>query len=164
MGHDWCLGTLDVNQFGFAESHCAIDQPRGGLAEHYTARWSYRLHPLSHSDLLTDRGVTERTRTDLTDDHLTGIKSHPQQQLHTVAVMKVDRKPLRLLLKAQCSHARACCVILQRHRRTKHRHDPVTGEFVHRAAVALHHRCALVGEVGHDLAQPLCTDSRCDGH
>ena len=35
---------------------------------------------------------------------------------------------------------------------------------VHRAAVPLHHRRAVVGELGHDLAEPLRPDSRGDVH
>jgi short-subunit dehydrogenase involved in D-alanine esterification of teichoic acids len=46
-----------------------------------------RLHPLRHPHLLTDGGVTERPRTDLTGDHLTRVKSHPQPQIHTVAAL-----------------------------------------------------------------------------
>jgi hypothetical protein len=70
-------------------------------AKHHPARWSDRFHPLSHSDLLTDRGVTERTRTDLTGDHLTGVQAHPQPQVDTVAILDLGREPLRFLLNAQ---------------------------------------------------------------
>ena len=55
-------------------------------------------------------------------------------------------------------------MILQRHRRTEHRHDAVTGELVHRAAVPLHHGRAAVDEIGHDLAEPLRTHRRSDIH
>jgi hypothetical protein len=52
----------------------------------------------------------------------------------------------------------------QRDRRAEHRHDPVTGPLCDRAAVPLHHRRAAVGELGHDLAQPLRTHRRGDVH
>ena len=134
------VGTLDLNQLGFAESRCAINQSRGGRAEHHPARRSDRLHPLRHPDLLTDGGVTERPRTDFTGDHLARVQAHPQPQIHTVAVLDFDGKPLRLLLDAQRRQAGANSVVLQRHRRTEHRHDAVAGELVHRAAVPLHHQ------------------------
>ena len=100
------VGTLDLDHLRFAESRSAINQSRGGRAEHHPARRSDRLHPLSHPDLLTDGGVTERPRTDLTGDHLTGVQAHPQPQLHTVAVLDLDGKPLRLLLNAQAPPGR----------------------------------------------------------
>ena len=50
-------------------------------------------------------------------------------------------------------------MVLQRDRRAEHRHDAVTGGLVHGAAVTLHHRSAAVGQLGHDLAQPLRTNT-----
>ena len=91
-GGDWLVGTLDLNQLRLAESRCAINQSRGGRAEHHPARRSDRLHPLSHPDLLTDSGVTERPRTDLTGDHLTRVQAHPQLQFDTVAVVGPRRQ------------------------------------------------------------------------
>src|ERR1700751_1579969 len=46
-------------------------------------------------------------------------------------------------------------MVFQRQRRTKHRHNPVTGELIHRAAVTHHDRCRDIDQLGHDLAQPL---------
>jgi hypothetical protein len=40
----------------------------------------------------------------------------------------------------------------------EHGHDAVGGELVDRAAVALHNGGGAVGQVGHDLAQPLRPD------
>ena len=77
MGRDRLIGTLDLNQLRLAESRCAINQSRGGRAEHHPTRRSDRLHPLRHPHLLTDGGVTERPRTDLTGDHLTGVQARP---------------------------------------------------------------------------------------
>ena len=62
MGRDRLIGTLDLNQLRLAESRCAFNQPCGGRAEHHPAGRSDRLHPLSHTDLLADGGVTERRR------------------------------------------------------------------------------------------------------
>ena len=75
-----------------------------------------------------------------------------------------DTAPTRFLLNAQRRQAGADSMVLQRDRRTKHRHDAVTGELAHRAAVALHHRRGTVQQVGHDLAQPLRTHRRRDVH
>ena len=158
------VGTLDLNQLRFAESRSALNQPRGRRTEHHSARRCRRFHPLRHADLLTDGGVTERPRTDLTGDHLTGVQSHPQLEVHTVALLDVDRKPLGLLLDAQGRQTGTNGVVLQRHRRAEHRHDPVAGELVHRAAVTLHYCRAAVGQLGHDLAQPLRTHRRGDVH
>ena len=142
MGRDRFIGTLDLNQLRLSRGRCAFNQSRGGRAEHHPTRRSDRLHPLSHPHLLTDGGVTERPRTDLTGDHLTRVQAHPQLQLDTVAVLDLGGKPLRLLLNAQRRQAGANSVVLQRNRRAEHRHDAVAGELVHRAAVPLHHRRA----------------------
>ena len=81
LGRDRLIGTLDLNQLRLAESRCAINQSRGGCAKHHPTRRSDRLHPLSHPHLLTDSGVTERPRTDLTGDHLARVQAHPQPQI-----------------------------------------------------------------------------------
>jgi hypothetical protein len=62
MGRDRLMGTLDPNQLRLAETRCAINQPSRGLTEHYRARRSRCFHPLSHPNLLTNGGVTERPR------------------------------------------------------------------------------------------------------
>ena len=59
-GH-WFISTLDPNGLRFTENRCALNQSRCRRAEHHTPRRSHRLHPLSHPDLLTDSGVTERS-------------------------------------------------------------------------------------------------------
>jgi hypothetical protein len=119
---------------------------------------------LSHPDLLTDSGVAERPRTDFTGDHLTGIKSHPQLEVDTVAVFDFSGESGGLILNAQGSQTRTDSVVLQRDRRTEHRHDAVAGELVHRSAVAFHHCRAPVGKLCHDLAQSFCPDGCGDIH
>ena len=52
------IDVLDVNEFGVAQHGHVLDQPRGRLAEHHSARWRDGLHPLGHADLLADGGVT----------------------------------------------------------------------------------------------------------
>ena len=89
---DRFVSTLDANQLRLAKSRCAINQSRGGRAEHHPTGRSDRLHPLGHPHLLTDRGVTERPRTHFTGDHLTGVQAHPQLQLHTVAILDLGRR------------------------------------------------------------------------
>ena len=59
VGAHRLVGTLDLNQLGLAQGRCAINESRGGRAEHHPTRRGDRLHPLSHADLLTDRGVTQ---------------------------------------------------------------------------------------------------------
>jgi len=53
------FGTFDLYQLRFTESRWAVNQSRGGRAEHHPTRRCHSLHPLRHSDLLTDRGVTQ---------------------------------------------------------------------------------------------------------
>src|SRR5262245_35486555 len=76
IGGHWFLGTLNARHLRLAESRRALNELRGGCAEHYPARRSDRLHPLRHPDLLTHGGVTKRPRTDFTRDHLTGVQAH----------------------------------------------------------------------------------------
>src|SRR6202011_4722704 len=101
MGRDRLIGTLDPNQLRLAESRCAINQPSRGLTEHDPARRSRCFHPLGHTDLLADGGVTESPRTDLTGVPLARVQAHPQLQLDTVALWDVGGKPLRLLLDTE---------------------------------------------------------------
>jgi len=81
----------------------AINKSRCRRAEHHPTRWCHRFHPLGHPDLFTDGGVTRCTRTDFTGDHLTGVKSHPQLQIHTVAVFDFSGHSDGLILNAQGS-------------------------------------------------------------
>ena len=144
--------AFDNNEFPFAKRRSAFHEPRSGCAEHHATRRRHRFHPLRHSDMLSDRGVTYSARTDFTGDHLTEVQS--DAQLHTVD----------LLLNVQRRQTCASRVVFQGHRRAEDRHDAVTGELVDRAAVALHHRACTVHEVGHDLAQPFCADVFGDVH
>ena len=157
------VGPLDAHPLRFTQHHGVLDQPRGRLRQHHPARRGHRFHPLRHTDLLPDRGVTERPRTDLTGDHPTGVKSHPHVEIHTVALSDFDGKPLRLLLNAHGRQAGTNGVILQRHRGAEHRHHPVAGE-LHAPAVAAHHRRPALHQLGHDLAQPLHIQRRRDVH
>jgi hypothetical protein len=127
----------------------------GGLAEHHRTRRGDRLHPLRQPDLLADRGVTQDARTDLTGNHLARIQAHPQEKIDAVTVVHLGGKALGLSLDAQGRQACADGVILQRYWRPEYRHQAVTGELVHRAAVAAHHGRAAADQLGHDLAQPL---------
>ena len=164
VGLHWFVGALDLNHLRLTESHCAINQSRRRRTEYHPTRRSDRFHPLSHPDLIADSGVTERARTDFTGDHLARVQTYPQLQLDTVAVLDLDGKPLRLVLNAQTRQAGTDRVVLQRHRRAEDSHDAVTGETADRAAVPLNHHCRTVNQIGHDLAQPLCTDLRRDVH
>jgi hypothetical protein len=123
QGHDWLLSTLDADHVRFTKHRGVFDESGSGLTEHHPRRRSDRLHPLSHPGLLTDSGVTERPRTDLTGYHLSAVQAHAQPKVHTVAILDLGRKPLGLLLNARRGQAGPHRVILQRHRRTKHGHD-----------------------------------------
>ena len=148
---------------GSASITSVLDQPRGRLRKHHPARRGHRFHPLRQPDLLADRGVPQRPRTDLTGDHPTRIQAHPHPKIDTVAALHLGRQPIRLLLNGQRGQAGPKSVILQRHRGTEHRHHPVAGE-LHRPAVAAHHRRRALHQLGHDLAQPLHIHRRRDVH
>ena len=79
-GRDRLIGTLDAHHLRLTQGRCAINQSRGGRAEHHPTRRCDRLHPLGHPHLLTDRGITQRPRTDLTGDHLPRVEAHPHSQ------------------------------------------------------------------------------------
>src|SRR6516165_7638254 len=164
MGRHGRFATLDLNQLRFAERCSALNESRRRGAEQHPTRRGNRFHPLRHPNLLTDSGVTEWPRTDLAGDYLTGVQAHSQPQLHGVTVADFAGEPLRLLLDGQCRQAGTDCVVFQCRWRAEHRHDAVAGELVHRPAIALHHRRAPVGEVGHDLPQPLRPNGSCEVH
>jgi hypothetical protein len=56
---------------------------------------------LGHPHLLTDRGVTQSTRTDFTGDHLIGVQSHAQPKVDPVAVFDFSGQSGGLPLNAQ---------------------------------------------------------------
>ena len=119
---------------------------------------------MRQSDWFTNRGVTQSTRTDLTGDHLTGIEAHPQLQCDPVAAFDLGGQAACFLLNAQCRQTGTNSVVFQRNRRAEHGHDPVAGELVHRAAIALHDRRCDVDKFCHDLAEPLWTHRSSDVH
>ena len=81
-------------------------------------------------------------RTDFTGNNPARIQTHPQPQIHAVTAPHLSRQPVRLLLDGQRRQARPDRMILQRHRRPEQRHQAITGELRHRAAVPAHHRRA----------------------
>ncbi len=107
LGRDGLIGTLDAHHLRLTQSRSTLNQPCGGPAQHHRTRHSDRLHPLRHAHLLTDRGVTESGRTDFAGDHLTGVQADTQSEVHTVAVVDLDRKPCGLLLNIQAGQAGA---------------------------------------------------------
>ena len=146
------VGALYLNQFRLAERSHNIHESRGGQAEHHPAWGRRRLHSLRHSDMLADGRVTQSARTDFTGYHLTGVQADTNGEFNAVATVHPRGNDLSRLLDPQRSKTRPHRMVLQRHRRAENRHDPVAGEFVHRAAVALHHRTREIHKLGHDLA------------
>ena len=158
------VGPLDAHQLGVLQDRGVLDQKSGGLTEHHPTRRSDRLHPLRIPDRLADRGVTRYTRTHLTGNDPARIQAHPQLQRDFVTTSHLGGEMPSLSLNVQRSQTRPDCVILQRHRRAEQRHQTITGELFHRAAVALYHRRAAADQLGHDLAQSLSTHRRRDVH
>ena len=134
------LGTLDVHQLRLTQHRRTLNQARSRCTEHHPTRRRHRLHPLRHAHLLTNRGVTPSTRTDLTRNNLPGIEAYPQPQVNTVVALNLNRQPRDLVLNTERRQTGAHRVILQGRRCAKDGHDAVAGELVHRAAVVLHHR------------------------
>jgi hypothetical protein len=60
-GGHWFFGTLDLNQLDLAQNRYAINQLRGGRAEHHPTRRSDRLHALRHAHLLANGGIAQRS-------------------------------------------------------------------------------------------------------
>jgi hypothetical protein len=105
--------------------------------------------------LFADRGVTHWRCTDFTGDHASRIESHTQLQRNTVTALNLGGQALSLPLDIQRRQTSANCMILQRNRRTKQRHDPVAGELIDRHLLELGrlkgrcNRCAaLAAEFG----------------
>ena len=91
----------------------------------------------------------------MTSYDLTGIKTDAQPQVYPVAAVDLSGQLAGGILNAQRRTTSADRVVLHGDRCAEHCHDAVTGELVHRATTALHHRCHDVDEFGHYLAQPL---------
>src|ERR1700731_1599782 len=144
-------GTLNKDEFLCAQGKIVLNEAGGSLAGYPPPRRRDRLHPLSHPDLLTNGGVTESARTDLTSNHLARVQPDPQLEIDTVAAFNFDGKWPRILLDCQRCETGTDSVVLQGHGCAEHRHDPVAGETADRAPETLYHPGTPVGQFGHDL-------------
>ena len=114
--------------------------------------------------LIADRGVTGCGGADLPGDHLPGIQPDPQLKINSIPVADLIGQITDGPVDLQGGPARPQGVVLQGHRGTEHRHDPVAGELIQGAAVPFHLSGGPIDQPGHDLAQPLCTHRRSDVH
>ena len=151
-------------QFVLTKQYGVLDKSHRRLAEHHPSWRRQRLHPLRHPDLLAHGGVISAAGTDFACDDLSRVQPDPQSQLDAVAVEYLGRQTGRLVLDFQGGDARTNRVILEGHRRTEHRHDPVAGEFVDGSSVLPHHCRRSVEQLGHELAKSLRTHRRGDVH
>jgi len=156
--------TFDVHGLALTQDNAILDEPCGRLTEHDTARRCRRFHPLGHAHLFTHCGVTEVGRADFTGDHSTGIEADAQTEVDPVPATYLDSQLPNHLLDIQNRETRTKCVMLQCDWGPEESHDPVAGELVHGAAVALHHGCRLIDELGHHFAQPLGAEGCGDIH
>jgi hypothetical protein len=92
---------FDVHHLGFAQHHRALDEMGCGLADHHSTRCGHRFHPLSQSDLFTDRRVAStRTGSEFAGDDLSRVQAHPQQQSTTVLAVNLLGQGCSLFLNA----------------------------------------------------------------
>jgi hypothetical protein len=66
MGALWFLGTLGADQLRFTQICTITNRSCNRRTEHHRTRRSDRFHPMCHPVLLTNGGVTQGTRTELT--------------------------------------------------------------------------------------------------
>jgi hypothetical protein len=156
--------AFDTHQFRFGQLYGILNEAGGGRAQHHATRWGDRFHPLRHSHLFADGGVTQSPRADVAGDDLPRVQAHSQSQFHAVAALDLGREPGSLFLDVQRRRTCAKCVVLQGDWRTENRHDAVAGELIDHAAPALHHPCGPSDQLGHDLAPSLSTHRRRDIH
>ena len=58
-GQHRSINALEAHLLRIGQQGGVLNEPGGGFAEHHPAGRCHRLHPLRHSDLLTDCGVRE---------------------------------------------------------------------------------------------------------
>ena len=134
-------------------------------AEHHTTWRRHRLHPLQPFRPAHRWRCTQRTRTDLTGDHLTGVQAHTHPQVHTVASWTSAASRFDLALEHPRRARQATnSMVLQRHGAPNTAMMPSPVKLPTVPPYRLHHRRAKVDQIGHDLAQPLRTDGRRDVH
>jgi hypothetical protein len=154
------MESLDVHHFWLTQHGDVLDEPRGGVTQHHATFWRHRFHALRHTNLLADDGVGRCPRIDFTGDYLTGIQTHAQPQLNPIVAFDLSRQGARFALDVQRSKACPNSVVLKRKRRAKRCHDPVAGELVDRAAIALYDGGCMPGELAHDLPESFRTYRR----
>ncbi len=148
-------GTLDLDDLQIAQQRDTFDQTCSGSAEHNPARRSDRFHPLRHTDLLADRGVTKCSRTDFAGNHLAGVQADPQLEIDAVALVNVVGERPDAVLDFQGGKTGTGRVVFERCWCTEHSHDAVAGELVNGPAITRHDRGAAGRQLRHYFAQPL---------
>jgi hypothetical protein len=82
---------------------------------------------VGHGQVLADRA----------HDDLAGVEAGPHREAHAVRAFDVRREASELALEVHRGVAGAARVVLVGDRRAEQRHDPVAGELVDRALVAV---------------------------
>ncbi len=153
MRGDRGVGAFDADRFGFTEHGDVTDQMRGGVADHHPAGRCDRFHPLGHTDVHADGGVTTWAGIDVARDDLTRVQPDAQPEVDAVTRQRLGGQRAHRMLDVQRRQAGAKSVVLQSDWRPEQSHDAVAGELVDGAAVPLHHSGGPVEHGGHDVAQ-----------
>ena len=141
-----------------------FDQTRGGFGHHHAARRRHRLHPLRESHRLARRGVAQRSRTDLADDHQPRVQADPHPEFEAVTAGHLGGESIRLLLDGQRGQTGPKSVVLQGNRGAEQCHHPVAGVLDAAGAEPAGNRRRPFQQIGHDLAEPFRIQGRRDPH
>ena len=99
-----------------------------------------RFHALRHADGMSYGGVPARPQADFARDDLAGVQPDAHLKFDAVATLHVGCQPLAAAwISSAAIHARLG-VVLERHRGAEQSHQPVAGELVDGAQIALDDR------------------------
>ena len=86
---------------------------------------------------MSDDRITGGADSDLAGHHLAGVHADPNLQFHAVFQTHIVGETTGYRLDLQGANACPQCMIFEGDRRSKHRHQAITGEFIERALISL---------------------------
>jgi hypothetical protein len=125
-----------------------LDQPGGLFRQVDASGLGALLHALGEPDRVTLRRVVHaQVGSDLPDDHVAGVETHPNREVESAPPQLIGVAPQRIA-QVQRRVARPLRVVLVRDRRAEERHDAVARVLVDRPLEAVH-------AVGQDLEKAI---------